>query len=264
MVIFWRTLKKELPLALVFGLVLALTLFLVIREFSVAKDIDFSSITSQVPDSLKPLANAFLILNIFGGYLHIVASVNWIFLSSLWTCIVFSGLISKEVERGTIDILITSPISRIKILAEKFLAALLWLLVLGAFSFLGFYAGTFWSGIGVPYSVEMLFKAVVNGTAFFVGLSSVSLFFSVIFNEHKRAAIVSILFFMLSYLAFFLAGFSPLWMRIKRFTLFRFFNTEKLFMSGIFHWKNVYMLLLISIIFFLLSWIVFSKKEVRS
>jgi ABC-2 type transport system permease protein len=260
--IFRKTLKDEFLFTLVFSLAISVILFLVIQEFAIARHLDFSGFIGKVPDVLKPIAEKFLVLNIFGGYLHIVASVYWIIFTAFYTCMTFSGLVSREVERKTIPLLLSHPVSRLRVIGEKYAASVIFLVVVVFFAYVGFYTGTFHGYVDVPYSARMLIVATSSGLAFFLALSSISLFFSVVFNEYKKAAVVSLLFFLLSYLAFFLGAFSPRWAQVKQFTLFRFFDTEKLFMMTEFQTGNIISLLVISIVFVILTVLLFNRKDI--
>lgn len=262
MTIFFKTLREEFLITLIFSIILILSIFLVIQEFSIARQLDFSQFVKNVPGPLKKIAETFLVLNVFGGYLHIVASVAWVILTSIYVCLMASGLISREVENKTMGLLLAHPVGRIQVILEKYAAAVLYLLIITFSAFLGFYLGTYHGSINVPYKVYRYLIVTVNGFAFFLCLAAVSLFFSVLFNQHKKAAAGALLVFMLSYLSFFLGAFSPRWAKIKKYTLFKFFNTEKLFMTTEFQWENVTNLLIISLIFLVLAVILFKRKDI--
>lgn len=72
------------------------------------------------------------------------------------------------------------------------------------------------------------------------------------------------LFFLLSYLSFFLGAFSEKWEKVKNFTLFKFFDTEKLFLSAKFQWQNCLALLIITIIFLTISAVIFQRKDLET
>jgi ABC-type transport system involved in multi-copper enzyme maturation permease subunit len=107
-----------------------------------------------------------------------------------------------------------------------------------------------------------VFQASLNGFCFFFALSGVGLFTSVIFTEQKKASIASMLYFFLSYLSFFLGAFSDKWAKIRDFTLFRFFNTEQLFYWGSYNQKNCIFLLAIGVVLFIISALIFQKRDI--
>jgi ABC-2 type transport system permease protein len=257
-----KTSKDEFLFTLVFSLAISIILYYVIQEFAVARYLDFSQYTGRIPEALKPVAEKFLVLNVFGGYLHIVASVYWIILSACYVCLIFSGLISREVEERTMPLLLAHPISRTRVIAEKYIMSVLYLVVLSFFALIGFYTGTYHGYVDVPFSAYRFVIVITSGLAFFLALSAISLFFSVIFNEYKKASVASLLFFLLSYLTFFLGTFSPTWAKIKQYTLFRFFDTEKLFMTTSFRWGDITSLLIITAVFLTLSILIFNKKDI--
>jgi ABC-2 type transport system permease protein len=264
MKIFQKTLREEFLITLIFCILLSAGIYLVIQEFAVARQLDFSYLTERVPDPLKKIAEAFLVLNVFGGYLHIVASVAWIMIGSVYTCVIFSGLVARETEQKTLPLLIAHPVGRTQLLLEKYLAAVIYLFLINLAALAGFYLGTYHGLVNVPYQAYRFVYISINGAMFFLALSSLTLLLSVVFKEHKKAAITSLIFFLVSYLTFFLAAFSPKWAKIKAFTLFRFFDTEKLFMSTQFQWGNCTALLIITVILLLISGIIFHCKDLDS
>jgi len=185
-------------------------------------------------------------------------------IGSIYTCVIFSGLIARETEQKTIGLLLAHPVGRTGVLLEKYLAAVVYLLLMVIFAFLGFYLGTYHGVVNVPYKAYRFVYVSINGFMFYLALSSIALLFSVIFKEHKKAAIGSLLFFLLSYLSFFLGAFSPRWEKVKAFTLFRFFDTEKLFMSTKFQWGNCTALLFISIAILCIAAFIFNKRDLET
>jgi len=260
-----KTLKDELPITIVFCVILTFTIFLIIQEFAIARHLDFSSfIRSDLPDPIKRIASKILVLNVFGGYLHIVASVNWIIVAGIFVSLVSSSLISKEMEKKTLPLVLAHPISRFQVILQKYMAFILYLAVISGFSLLGFYLGIYRGFISVPYNMKFVAQTVLNGFTFFMALSGVGLLSSVVFSEQKRAAISTMLYFFLSYLAFFLGAFSPRWETVKNYTLFRFFNTEKLLFYYVFSWKDCASLVLICSILFIISAIIFQRKDISA
>lgn len=262
--IFRKTLQDEWLITIIFCLILAGSIFLVIQEFAIARNLDFSAFIQNVPAPMQKLAKTFLILNVFGGYLHIVASVNWIIVAGIFVSLVSSSLIAREVEKKTLPIVLAHPVGRFGVIAWKYLAFVFYMALVCIFSFLGFYLGIYHGFINVPYSIKIIARTVINGFAFFLALSGVGLFASVIFSEQKRASISTMLYFFLSYLAFFLGAFSKRWSIIKDLTFFRFFNTEELLYFGRFNYMNCIYLLGICLVLFTISAFIFHKKDISS
>lgn len=264
MFILRKTLKDELTITVIFCIILAVTIFFVIQEFAIARHLDFSSFIQNVPEPLRKIANTFLVLNVFGGYLHIVASVNWIIIAGIFVSLVSASLISKEAEKKTLTLLMAHPVSRFSIISQKYFAFVFYLAVVCLFSYLGFYLGINHGYINVPYSMKMIQHTILNGFAFFFALSGVGITMSVIFNEQKKASIAVMLYFFISYLSFFLGAFSPRWSFIKDYTLFRFFNTEDLLFAGKFYPSNCFFLILIGFLLFITASFFFNRKDISS
>ncbi|MCE1245744.1 MAG: ABC transporter permease subunit [Firmicutes bacterium] len=260
--IFRKTLKEDFLITLIFCIVLCASIYLIIQEFAVARNLDFSSFMDKVPEPLKKMASSFLVMNIFGGYLHVITSVCWIIISGIFVSLVSASLISKELEKKTLPLVLAHPVSRFGVISQKYAAYVFYLIIVCLFSWLGFYAGIKHGVLHMPYNVKFINQALFNGFCFFFALSGFGLFMSVIFTEQKKAAIASMLYFFLSYLSFFLGAFSEKWAVVRDFTLFRFFNTEHLFYWGSYNQKNCIFLLAIGVVMFIISSLVFRQRDI--
>ena len=260
--IFRKTLKEEFFITIIFCIVLCAAIFLIIQEFAVARHLDFSAFMDKVPPPLRKMASSFLVMNIFGGYLHVIASVCWIIISGIFVSLVSASLISKELEKKTLPLVLAHPVSRFSIITQKYAAYIFYLVIVCLFSWLGFYLGIKHGVLNMPYNMKFINQALFNGFCFFFALSGFGLFMSVIFTEQKKASIASMLYFFLSYLSFFLGAFSDTWAKVRDFTLFRFFNTEQLFYWGSFNQKNCIFLIIIGIAMYIISTLIFRHRDI--
>lgn len=105
----------------------AMTLFVVVL-FPTFKD-TFGQTLDNVPDSLKQVLGSANDYQRIEGYLHIQVLMQMIFLTVIYSVIVFTGLVAGDESNGTLHTLLSQPVSRSKVYIQKLLAggAMLWI-----------------------------------------------------------------------------------------------------------------------------------------
>ncbi len=117
-------------------------------------------------------------------------------------------LIAEEVKSGTMLLLVSKPISRIKIFIGKYIAVYLWGMLLSFFSI--FVIG--WIGVLVKSgNIDHFFSLIPFLTALYLYslfilflFTSITMAFSSIFKKARSASMLIILIVLLSYIAFLL------------------------------------------------------------
>ncbi|HUW91292.1 MAG TPA: ABC transporter permease [Candidatus Nanopelagicaceae bacterium] len=117
-------------------------------------------------------------------------------------------LIAEEVKSGTMLLLVSKPISRIKIFIGKYIAVYLWGMILSFFSI--FMIG--WIGVFAKSgNIDHFFSLIPFLTALYIYslfilflFTSITMAFSSIFKKARTASMLIILIVLLSYIAFLL------------------------------------------------------------
>lgn len=105
----------------------AMTLFVVVL-YPTFKD-TFGQTLSNVPESLKQVLGSANDYQRIEGYLHIQVFMQMIFLTVIYSVIIFTGLVAGDEGRGTLHTLLSQPVSRSKVYFQKVLAGggMLWI-----------------------------------------------------------------------------------------------------------------------------------------
>ncbi|WP_028986503.1 ABC transporter permease [Thermicanus aegyptius] len=208
-------------------------------------------------------------------------SSNLVSLITLFTIILAGGIVASEFTWGTIKLLLIRPVSRAKILLSKYLSTLLFSLFLLFLLFLSsFLVGILFFGTGglsVPYLAYWNGKVVEVNMALHVlslyGLSSVDLLMmstfafmiSTIFRNNSLAIGLSIfLMFTGSTIVAALSRYG--WVKYILFAntdLRQYFDGTPL-VEGMTLSFSITVLLAYFLIFHLLSWILFMKRDVAA
>lgn len=209
---------------------------------------------------------------------QIVDSYGFSSFISLMAVIVAAGIVASEFSQGTIKMLLTRPVRRWKILTSKFLAVAYFSLLLTIFAFvitwiasLIFYDFSGGSILevknGQVVEVSYLLKAVwLNFLAYLDVLIIASFAFAIgsIFRSNSLAIGISIfLMFTGSQISFFLAKYD-----IVKYILFSHsftqIGTGQSFFEGITTGLSVTVMLAYFILFLVLSFLAFTKRDVTA
>lgn len=131
--------------------------------------------------------------------------------------------IAGEVERGTIDVVLSSPVPRWVFALSKYLGLLLPLLIIGFSCVLFSIAAGLIQGVELPIA-RFLYTGVVMGMlggAF----ASVGVFFSVLWLSSQRAQIVLAVIVIAQYVMDVVSKISEDWEFLGPYTLFHYYDT---------------------------------------
>ncbi len=104
---------------------------------------------------------------------------------------VFGGVnLSREVERGTMDVLLSQPISRSRVLLTKFGVMALGVLIIGAASWLGIAMGLPLID-STPVNLGGQALAILAGVLMVLAIGAYTLLFSAIFLEPRKALLAA-------------------------------------------------------------------------
>lgn len=125
-------------------------------------------------------------MSIIEGYLNMeFYQWGWVLLLGVYFAFVSSSLISKEIENKTIDMLLSNPVSRGRIVLEKFLGLVpsiilinitMPLVIIGCVAY-----------INETIDVTYLFYTHFASIPYFFAACAIGILFSVIFDEARRA-----------------------------------------------------------------------------
>lgn len=182
----------------------------------------------------------------------------WVLLLGIYQAYSASSLITEEVEKGSIDLLLANPISRVNVVVQKFLSVIPSIVILNILTPVAIYFGV--QGIGESIALESLFRVHLVSISYFLACASTGLLLSVIFDEVKKAQNVSIgLIFIMYVFDSLTVGTDLSW--IGKITFSRYFVPGEILMGNEIDWIGVTVLLLSTIILVSISAIIFRNKD---
>jgi ABC-2 type transport system permease protein len=136
-------------------------------------------------------------------------------------------MIVTEIERGTIEMSLAQPVSRLKLFFSRYLA--------GALYFVTFAIISIFAIIPIAKLNDVAFKLenywTITGISILFGLSvfSIAAFFSSIFSEKGRATACSAALLILMYLMNIVGTLKDSLQNVQKFSIFYYFNPTEVF-----------------------------------
>ncbi|PIZ00099.1 hypothetical protein COY62_04420 [bacterium (Candidatus Howlettbacteria) CG_4_10_14_0_8_um_filter_40_9] len=171
-----------------------------------------------------------------------------------------SGAIAGEIEKGTIELLLSQPISRLELFIAKYLsgiaalAAFVILSIGAVFPIASFY--------GIQVKSENFFRFGLLAFAFGFAVFSIAIFFSAILSEKGRANFIPAAVLILMYFGNILGGLRENLRDIRYGSFFYYFQPNKVLVHGEIIDYAWIVFLGTGIIFSILSVIWFSKRDI--
>lgn len=170
-----------------------------------------------------------------------------------------TGLIAGEEEKGTLDLLLSQPIRRWRVVTEKFLAfvlATLLVLILIALCFL-----ISMILIGETGDLDTLALATLNIAPILLASGALSLMASVLLRSRRLAIGLTIVLVIGSWFVDSLSKVVNVLKPYCRFTLFHYYRSDKVLTQGM-DWGNFAVLLGLTVLFFAIALLAFQRRDI--
>lgn len=152
-------------------------------------------------------------------------SITWPIILIMLVVSFGGGALAGEIERGTIGILLSQPLSRIKLFLGKYLAGLVVILTYVFASILS--VVPFAQIYDVSYRLPNHLTLALLGSLFALAIFGVTMMFSSFFSERGKVTMLSAGLFMLMYFLNVLANLKESLESLKYLSLFHYFDYGK-------------------------------------
>lgn len=262
--IYFQELKFYRRSTIIWMLVFAFGIFGYLSIFtSFTKDVESSKkILESLPLALRTalsvrLDTFFTIFGFFGYLLNFVWLVGSVQAMNLGT-----GILSKEISGKTADFLLTKPVSRFKVYASKFMAALT-LIVLTNLVFIpsAYLSARYFSTESFDTKKFLLFA----GTLFFVQIFFLGVGFLVSVVVPKIKSVIG--YSLPIVFGFFIVGLLDSLIgteAIRYLTPFKYFDPQYIIANSAYDWKYLLVDLAIVIACVVLGFVIYQRKEIQA
>lgn len=172
------------------------------------------------------------------------------------------GAIAGEIEKGTIELLLSQPTSRLKLFFAKYLAGVFNLVI---FVVVSIYAIIPLAAIfNINYKIENF--AMFSLVAFLFGLAifSLAMFFSALFNQKGRVYFLTAGIVVLGYVANIVAALKDNLADIKYFSFFYYFDSTKILAHNQIDNLTYYVFIGMIVVFTIAGGLIFNRRDIAT
>jgi ABC-2 type transport system permease protein len=259
--IFKNTLQRNLWQLLGWGLtlgLLALSLTLLYKPM-VAQQSQVASLMQAYGPNFMAFFGGTLDILSPGGYLDFGYFSYIPIIAGIFSLLVGSGLILADEERGTLDLVLAHPVSRTALFWGRFLAFTTVTAGILLLSWLGFLSGLSGTGWGVnPFA---LLLPHLDLFAILMLFGSLALFLSMALPSRTLAASLTGALLVASYFVTSLGRLSDKLTSVNNFSPLKYYQGGRALDN--LNWEHLFALLGFSLLFTLLAWLLFERRDVR-
>jgi ABC-2 type transport system permease protein len=217
---------------------------------------------NNLPESLLSIfGRSELDITILEGFLNMeLYQWGWVLLLGVYFAFISSSLISKEIENKTIDMLLSNPVSRGRIVLEKFLGLVpsiilinitMPLVIIGCAAY-----------INETIDVTYLFYTHFASIPYFFAACALGILFSVIFDEARRANTLVIGTVFAMYIIEALSLLSEKYSAIGKISLSHYYDPGKILIEHDVDIMGIAILFLITAILLIAAIIYFQRRDI--
>lgn len=237
--VFWRIIKDRRTIFIVYILANIGLLWMYIALFPAFKDQ-----SKAMADMLKAYPESFLkafnfdikSFNTIEGFLSTEQfSFMWPLLVILMTVGFAGTAFAGEIEKGTIEILLSQPITRLKLFMSRYLAGFFSLIIFVLFSV--FAAVPIISAYNIDFKMENFLTMAILAFIFGLAIYSIGMFLSAVFSDKGKVYFITGGLLVLMYVLNIVSALKDNLSDLKYASFFYYFNPSKALINNeIDHW----------------------------
>lgn len=210
------------------------------------------------------------IRNMFGGNISIATFDGFLtleYFSLMWVIIVFAfsisvatSAIAAEVEKGTMELLLSQPISRLSVIITRMIFHLAGLLIIIAATMAPIVSGAPMIGAKIDYTGVLALS--FSSLLFYLALGSIAFLISAILSDRGRAVFICVGILIASYAIDILAAFNDTINKINFLSLFNYYDPYRYLHDVSFAWGDLAVLTLLVISCSVAAAVWFERRDI--
>ena len=261
--IYWRYLESERLSALLYALALSVCGYVMVVVFPAIGKIQMAQ---EYIDAMPPLMKALIGQELVDittpeGFLTVeYCNTTWLLIMGVFSCLFAGALVAEETEKKTLEILLSTPVTRTRFVASRFAGFLTLLFLLALASLLSLSVGM--AQIGEQIDIRLVAYAFLAGPLCVAAIGSIGLWFSCLFNGQRRAVGAAIVVFIFLYLFNMVAVSLEQYPILRYLSLMHYYDASKIFRQRAISWPDLAILLAVISAMFVASIVTFRRKEI--
>jgi ABC-2 type transport system permease protein len=211
--------------------------------------------------ALSTFGRSGLEMSMVEGFLNVeFYQWGWVLILGVYFAFISSSLISKEIETKTIDMLLSNPVSRGRLVLEKFLGLIpaiilmnvaVPLVILGCLKY-----------INETIDVTYLFYTHVASVFYLCAVCALGLLFSVIFDETRRANVLAIGVISGMYIMEILSVISEKYSAMGKISIIHYYDPGEILVHHNIEASHAVVLCIITAVLLMAAAIYFEKRDI--
>jgi|TARA_B100000315_G_C14434415_1_gene521700 ABC-2 type transport system permease protein len=177
---------------------------------------------------------------------------------------IFSSIgIAREVERGTIDLLLAQPVQRYKILISKFAVFVLAAILIASASLVGLIVGS--AMIQESVDIITLSLVLIEALLFVLVFASLTLFFATIFLQPRKSLLAAGVLMAGSYiLNFIIPIMDPSISWLRNLSLFYYYQPQEIISNASLNGTAIVVYAGVAMVAFVAAILVFQRRDIST
>jgi ABC-2 type transport system permease protein len=182
---------------------------------------------------------------------------------AVWAISRGSAAVAAEVERGTMDLILSRPVSRSLYLATHVQVAIVGLVLIAAAMLVGNQVGTRLNHVETPPAITLLLKPTVNLAALALAIYGYTLFFSALDIVHWRPTLLGSAITLAMFVSHMVVRLPSMedWKWIDKYSIFNAYEPIELVTKGQTFAENVGYLTAIGVVGIVLAFAAFAYRD---
>jgi ABC-2 type transport system permease protein len=222
----------------------------------------FKQLYESYPESiLKAFGIEQVNLSTFENFIAIEGySLIWPMMLAIMVISMAAGMLTGEIERGTIELLLAKPISRLKLFFSRYLYGVLSTLIFTVVTVLAIWP---LSKIHhVVYQLDRHVGMVALGMLLGLAIFSLAMLVAAIFSEKGKVAMITGGLLVVMYVLNIVASLKESWSDLKYASFFHYFDYQAVLAKGSINVVSVWVFVVVIVISTIVGALVWRKRDV--
>lgn len=229
---------------------------------SIGTQIDLDELLEDYPDFILDLFGKSVgSIGEFGGF-YTLEYVQWVWflIIPVYIGLFCSGFIAGEVENKTADTLLSYPVTRRKVIIEKYVAVLCVIGIINLMGVIATYIGI--TAYGIDYQIKWMGITMIQATPFLLVWAALFTLLSAMVADSKKASTYAIVMVFFAYFIEVLSGlFGPAKIFAK-ISPMHYFDPGLVMSKNIVSWEGMAVLIVACALLLAMATYVFEKKDI--
>lgn len=200
----------------------------------------------------------------YPGFLNATLyQIYWILILAIMFGYIAASQISKEIEGKTMDMLLSNPIPRYRIVLDKFLGLVPLVLIVNFATMVSVYGITLAINMESELNFSYLLTTHVFSIPYFLAIISLGILVSTIIDKKMKASMVVMAIVIGSYIFESLSHLAPDYEKIGLISLIHYFNPAETLMKGNIDTIGTITLITITTSLLLIAMVHFERRDIK-